>query len=109
VGPQGHASPEPDIESTQERVDDLYHRAEQAAERFNELRTELRAARTQLSALETDVAAQRDVVDTLSGEVGDIVAAQAQGTPAGPTAQLISSGDPDAFLSGRAAMQASSV
>jgi cell wall-associated NlpC family hydrolase len=109
VSPQGHASPEPDIQSTQERVDDLYHQAEQASERFNELRTELRAARTQLSALETDVDSQREVVDTLSDEVGAIVAAQAQGTPAGPTAQLISSGDPDAFLAGLAAMQAYSV
>jgi cell wall-associated NlpC family hydrolase len=108
-GSQGHASPEPDIESAQERVDDLYHQAEQASERFNELRTDLRAARTRLSALQTDVDAQREVVDTLTDEVGDIVAAQAQGTPAGPTAQLISSGDPDAFLAGLAAMQAYSV
>jgi len=107
--PRGHASPEPDIESTQQRVDDLYHLAEQASERYNELRTELRAARTQLSALKTDVGSQQEVVDTLSDEVGDIVAAQAQGTPAGPTAQLISSGDPDAFLSGLAAMQAYNV
>ena len=107
--PQGHASPEPDIASTQERVDNLYHQAEQASERFNELRTELRAARTQLSALEADVDSQRKVVDVLSDEVGAIVAAQAQGTPAGPTAQLISSGDPDAFLSGLAAMQAYNV
>lgn len=106
ANPQGHAAPEPDIESVQARVDHLYHQAEQAAERFNQVRTELRAARRQLSALEADVDSQQDVVDALGEEVGDVVAAQAQATPAGPTSQLISSGDADAFLSGLAAMQA---
>jgi cell wall-associated NlpC family hydrolase len=106
ANPQGYATPEPDVDSAQERVDDLYHQAEQAAERFNDLRTELKDARQQLSALEADVESQQDVVDTLSDEVGDVVAAQAQGTPGGPTSQLISSGDADAFLDGLAAMQA---
>jgi cell wall-associated NlpC family hydrolase len=104
--PQGHATPEPDIATVEERVDHLYHQAEQAAERFNTVRNDLRVARQQLSALEADVDSQQEVVDQLGDEVGDIVAAQVQATPAGPTSQLISSGDADSFLSGLAAMQA---
>jgi cell wall-associated NlpC family hydrolase len=107
--PQGHATPEPDIATVEERVDHLYHQAEQAAERFNTVRNDLRVARQQLSALEADVDSQQEVVDQLGDEVGDIVAAQVQATPAGPTSQLISSGDADSFLSGLAAMQAYNV
>jgi cell wall-associated NlpC family hydrolase len=107
--PQGHATPEPDIATVEERVDHLYHQAEQAAERFNTVRNDLRVARQQLSALEADLDSQQEVVDQLGDEVGDIVAAQVQATPAGPTSQLISSGDADSFLSGLAAMQAYNV
>lgn len=109
ANPHGYATPEPDIATVQERVDTLYHEAEQAAERYNTVRTEWQAAHQQLSVLEADVDVQQDVVDDLADEVGDVVAAQAQVSPAGPTSQLISSGDIDAFLSGLAAMQAYNV
>lgn len=102
----GYATPEPDIESAQERVDRLFRQAEEASERYNELRLELRSAKQQIDTLEADVDDQQVLVDDLRTEVGDMVAAQAQGTTMGPTSQLISSGDPDAFLSGLAAVQA---
>jgi len=101
----GYAAPDPDIESAQERVDRLFRQAEEASERYNQVRLELRDATGQIHALEDDVAGQRALVDDLRTEVGDMVAAQAQGAAFGPGSQLISSGDPDAFLSSLATAQ----
>jgi len=104
----GYATPgdDPTIGSAERQVEELYHEAEEASERYNQIHVELRQTRGQLDALREDVGTQRAQVRTLRDELGSIVAAQAQSTPGGATSQLLSSGDPEALLAGLAAVQA---
>jgi len=102
----GYANPDPTIDSVERQVEELYHQAEQASERYNDIRVELERTRAQLAPLRADVRDQRAQVETLRDELGSIVAAQAQSAPGGATSQLLTSGDPEAFLAGLAAVQA---
>jgi peptidoglycan DL-endopeptidase CwlO len=101
----GHATPDPSIQEVQRRADRLYEEAEQAQERLNTIRVDLREARKDLRGVRRDVAAQERELKAVAERVGDMVAVQAQQSPMSVTSQLLASGDPDAFLSGLAAMQ----
>jgi peptidoglycan DL-endopeptidase CwlO len=101
----GYATPDPSIHEVQRRADRLYEEAEQAQERLNTIRVDLREARKDLKAVRADVATQEHELEAVAERVGDMVAVQAQQSPMSVTTQLLASGDPDAFLSGLAAMQ----
>jgi cell wall-associated NlpC family hydrolase len=105
--PGGYATPDDSrIESVKRQVSRLYHEAEQAAERYNTIRVELKETRSRLATLSADVRDQQARVEELRDQLGAVVAAQAQSAPGGSTSQLLSSGDPEAFLAGLAAVQA---
>jgi peptidoglycan DL-endopeptidase CwlO len=101
----GYASPDPSIQEVQRRADRLFHQAEAAQERLNTIKVKLKDARRELKGLRSDVADQQHTLDAVANRVSSMVAVQAQQSPMNLTTQLLSSGDPDQFLAGLAAMQ----
>jgi peptidoglycan DL-endopeptidase CwlO len=101
----GHASPDPSIQEVQRRANHLLHEAEAAQERLNTIRVQLKDARQELRGLRSDVANQQRTLRAVADRVSSMVAIQAQQSPMDLTTQLLSSGNPDRFLAGLAAMQ----
>ena len=89
---------DPDIDDVRERVDDLYHRAEQASERYNNARLELQAATKRLTRLHTDIAEREERVEELRGVVASQVVSYYQGDSLSMAGQLATAEDPDAFI-----------
>ncbi|MFY0408856.1 NlpC/P60 family protein [Solicola sp. PLA-1-18] len=100
------ADPATTTEQAREQVETAHHKAEQALERYLAITDQLDANRTQVKAIQTDVEKQQKSFDVLRGQMGATIANQLTDSPMGPTAQLIASDDPDAFLDGLSALQA---
>ncbi len=106
VAPSASAEPDPTITEVSQRVERLYHEAEQAIERYNSIKEEVAAARTDLSSTRADVRAQRRATGQLRGQVEQLVLAQVDGTGGvNTTARMLSSEDPDAFVASMVAMR----
>jgi cell wall-associated NlpC family hydrolase len=91
---------DPSIGSVQDRVDRLYHEAEQASERYNQARIELHAAQQRLHAVRSDLRRQRHAVHVVRRQVVAAVVAQYQGQGGISSAsQVLLSDDPDTFIS----------
>jgi len=92
------SSAEPDIQDVRQRVEKLYHEAEQASERYNEAREELKKTRAELKTLRANLEQQETKVDEVRARVASTVVSQYQGQALSTTSQLVLSEDPDAFL-----------
>jgi cell wall-associated NlpC family hydrolase len=90
---------DPDIDDVQVRVERLYHEAEQASERYNEVREELKDTEAQLELLQTDLERQKAKVEGVREQVASSVVQQYQGQALSSTTRVFLSEDPDAFLS----------
>jgi len=89
---------DPSIGDVQTRVDNLYHQAEQASERYNAARIDLRQAHSHLTALQYDLDRQSQKVDDIREEVVANVVAEYQGSPLSEAGQVVLADDPEAFL-----------
>ena len=89
---------DPSIGDVQARVDHLYHQAEKASERSNDVRIRLRLAQSRMTALQLDLDRQRERVDNIRDDVVASVVAQYQGDPLSGAAQVVLADDPEAFL-----------
>ena len=89
---------DPSIDDVRDRVETLYHEAEQASERYNDARLELAAAEKRLAALEEDLARQEERTEAIRDQVAAGVVAQYQGQALSTASQVVLSDDPDAFL-----------
>jgi peptidoglycan DL-endopeptidase CwlO len=87
----GSAQAEPDIEDVRDRVDRLYHEAEQAAERYNDAKLELRQLNEELDSLEADQDRQGDRLAEVRSDVRDAVLQTYQGNDLGAAGDLLSS------------------
>jgi len=106
LSPSASAEPEPTIAEVSARVEQLYHEAEQAIERYNTIKEEVKVARTDLSSVRADVRSQRDDTEALRQQVEQLVLAQVDGIGGvDTTARMLSSEDPDGFLSSMVAMR----
>ena len=92
------AQAEPDIDQVKDRVDRLYHEAEQASERYNDLQIELKELRSDLKSLRADEKRQAARVKLAQMQVEDSVIAQFQGEGAATLGVIVVSDDPAAFL-----------
>lgn len=92
------AQADPDIDQVKERVDRLYHEAEVASERYNDLRIELKDLRADLKSLRADEKRQAQRVETAQMQVEDSIIAQFQGEGAATVGDIVVSDDPAAFL-----------
>ena len=89
---------DPDIDDVRARVDDLYHRAEKASERYNTARLSLEAAEKRLNRLHSDIEEREERVGELRGLVASQVASYYQGESLSMAGQLATAEDPDAFI-----------
>jgi peptidoglycan DL-endopeptidase CwlO len=89
---------DPSIDDVRDRVETLYHEAEQASERYNDARLELADAKDRLSALQEDLDRQRERTEAVRDQVAAQVVQQYQGQALSTASQVVLSDDPDAFL-----------
>ena len=93
------ADPAPTLAEVQARMADLDLQADQAVEDYQQAEVTLDGLRVRAAAAQAEVAHQRQVVDTLQGQVSDVVAAAYRNGTAGLGLQLLtSSGSPQSYL-----------
>ena len=94
----GTAQAEPDIEDVEARVDRLYHEAEQASERYNDVRLELKELNQDLASIKADERRQDERLEAVRNQVQDSIVRQYQGENLSAVGQIVVSDDPGAFL-----------
>ena len=104
--PSTSAQAEPDIEDVQARVDNLYHEAEQASERYNDARLELDELNQDLDSLSSDQKRQDQALESVRNRLADSVVDQYEGSDISAAGQVFLSGDSSSFLSQMATMAA---
>jgi septation ring formation regulator EzrA len=70
---------DPSIDDVEKRVDRLYHRAEQAQERYHDLQLELGELRRDLRALRADEQRQDARLSVVQDQIEDSIVRQYQG------------------------------
>ncbi len=99
LGPAAPTHAEPDIDTVSDRVDRLYHQAEQAQERYHDLQVRLDRLRGELKGLRADQRRQQRRLDAVRGEVEESIVHQyQQGQSVATVSQLLVADDPKAFL-----------
>jgi peptidoglycan DL-endopeptidase CwlO len=94
----GTAQAEPDIEDVEARVDRLYHEAEMASERYNDVRLELKELNQDLASIKADERRQDQRLEAVRNQVQDSIVRQYQGENLSAVGQIVVSDDPGAFL-----------
>jgi cell wall-associated NlpC family hydrolase len=94
----GSAQAEPDIEDVEARVDRLYHEAEMASERYNDVRLELNELNKDLASIKADERRQDQRLEAVRREVQDAIVRQYQGQNLSAVGQVVVADDPGAFL-----------
>jgi len=94
----GSAQAEPDIEDVEARVDRLYHEAEMASERYNDVRLELEELNQDLASIKADERRQDERLEAVRHQVQDSIVRQYQGQNLSAVGQIVVSDDPGAFL-----------
>jgi cell wall-associated NlpC family hydrolase len=89
---------EPTIRDVKTRVDQLYHDAEIASERYNAAKEELTLAKKRLSAVQSDLQREQLEFDQVRDQVAATLVAQYQSRGVSTTGQILLSDDPDSFL-----------
>jgi peptidoglycan DL-endopeptidase CwlO len=97
--PSSPAQAEPTIDQVKTRVDRLYHEAEQAQERYNDVKVELDELRKDLASLEADQDRQDTRLAQVRAQVQDSIVGQYEGTSLSAVGQAVVSEDPGLFLS----------
>jgi hypothetical protein len=95
--PTSPAQAEPDIDTVRDRVERLYHQAEQASERYNDARLELTELNKEVDSLEADQSRQGDALEGVRSDVRDAIIQRYQSGGLGPTGELLAS-DSEGFL-----------
>ncbi|MGH3356914.1 MAG: NlpC/P60 family protein [Nocardioidaceae bacterium] len=99
---------EPSIDEVEQRLDSLYHEAEAAQERLNELTTQTKQKRQSLKALKSDLREQEASFRRISGQAANMAAEEAQSVEAqlSATQELLLADNADEFLNKVAAQEA---
>jgi cell wall-associated NlpC family hydrolase len=104
--PSTSAQAEPDIDDVQSRVDNLFHEAEQASERYNDAKLELAELHQDLDSLSSDQKRQDQALASVRDRLADSVVDQYEGSDISAAGQVFLSGDSSSFLSQLATMAA---
>jgi len=104
--PSGTAQAKPTIQDVQHRVDRLYHAAEQASERYNQIHVQLTQMRGDVKALRADQARQQKQTEKARRLVADSIVRQYEGDSLSAVGQAVVSSDPNAFVSQLTTMSA---
>lgn len=92
------AAPRVDIDQARRQVEELYHKAEQATERYNQARMALQDAERKFARAQKLAAAQQSNVSELQKSVGAFAANAYRNGGIDQTLQLVFSDDPEAFI-----------
>ncbi|WP_369233780.1 NlpC/P60 family protein [Streptomyces sp. R21] len=93
------AAPKPSVEEVQKKVDDLYHQAETATEKYNTAKEKTSKQRKQVDTLLDDVAKRTDKLNSAREELGSFAAAQYRTGAAAPTtASLLLADNPQDYF-----------
>jgi cell wall-associated NlpC family hydrolase len=104
--PSGTAVAKPSIDDVQHRVDRLYHAAEQASERYNQIHVQLRQMHGQMKALRADQARQERRTEKARQAVAGSIVQQYEGDSLSAVGQAVVSSDPSQFISQLTTMSA---
>ena len=100
------AAPRLDVEEARRQVEALYHKAEQATERYNEARMALQDAERKFARAQKLASGKQAVVAELQRTVGAFAANAYRNGGMDQTLQLVFSDDPEAFISRAASLDA---
>ena len=100
------AAPRLDVEEARRQVEALYHKAEQATERYNEARMALQDAERKFARAQKLASGQQATVHELQRTVGAFAANAYRNGGMDQTLQLVFSDDPEAFISRAASLDA---
>ena len=106
LSPSTPANAEPDIDDVKERVDRLYHEAEQASERYNDAKLELADLQGDLTSLRADEKRQDQRLSGVRDQVADSIVTQYTGQGLSAAGEVFVSDDPGAFLASLTTMAA---
>lgn len=95
----GYADPEPTLEEVRDRVNDLYHKAEQAAERYNGATDEKAELERRVDRAAASVKRQKADVNETLGDLAKFVTASYQVGGVDPTLRTLLADDPSSLLS----------
>jgi peptidoglycan DL-endopeptidase CwlO len=104
--PSSPAQADPNIDDVQKRVDNLYHQAEQAQERYNDAKIELRDLQSDLDSLRADQKRQDGAFEDVRGQVQDSIVRQYEGESLSNVGQVVVADDPKSFLAQLSTMSA---
>jgi cell wall-associated NlpC family hydrolase len=104
--PSGNAQAKPSITDVQHRVDRLYHAAEQASERYNQVHVQLTQMRGDVKALKADESLQRKQTEQARQVVADAIVNEYEGASLSAVGQAVVSDDPSQFVSQLSTMSA---
>ena len=99
VSASAPAAAEPDIEDVQERVDNLYHQAEQASERINDAKLELAELERDVTSLRADQRRQQARLEIAREDLQHSIISQYEGQGLSALGEITVSEDPGAFVS----------
>jgi cell wall-associated NlpC family hydrolase len=93
------ADSKPSVEEVEKKVDDLYHQAETATEKYNATREKTAQQRKRVASLLDDVAQRTEKLNTAREELGSFAAAQYRTGAAAPdTASLLLADNPQDYF-----------
>jgi peptidoglycan DL-endopeptidase CwlO len=104
--PTDNAQADPSITDVQHRVDRLYHAAEQASERYNQIHVQLKQMRGDVQALKADEALQKKQTEQARRVVADAIVNEYEGASLSAVGQAVVSNDPSQFVSQLSTMSA---
>lgn len=100
------AAPRLDVDEARRQVEALYHKAEQATERYNEARMALQDAERKFGRAQKEASAQQSTVSELQKTVGAFAANAYRSGGMDQTLQLVFSDDPELFIAKAASLDA---
>jgi cell wall-associated NlpC family hydrolase len=92
------AAPQPNVDEARRQVEALYHKAEQATERYDEARMALQDAERKFARAQKLASTQQSNVSELQKSVGAFAANAYRNGGLDQTLQLVFSDDPEAFI-----------
>jgi cell wall-associated NlpC family hydrolase len=98
VVPVSHADPQPTLKQVERKVGDLYHKAEQATERYNDARVALADAERKFAQAQRRVSAQQAQMAKEQEVVGAIAVSAYRSGGVAESLKLLLSDDPKQFL-----------
>lgn len=97
---------EPDRAATVAEVEQAFHAAAAANEEVNQLDADVARTQADIASLDAEISGIQTTYDEQRAVLGAAIVQQQIDTPLGPTASLLGSDDPEAFLDGLSAVQA---